>query len=118
MRTFLKQFYGVGMISHPVSDGVLDSSFQQTMMAGARPTYAAAAAWAGTDFRPDLPGFAGIPTLIIHGIADANVPIDATGRKAAEMIPHAQFIEYAGSPHGILATDKDRVAQDILAFLK
>lgn len=117
LQTFLKQFYGVGMISHPVSQGVLDASFYQAIMAGARPTYAAAEAWATTDFRPDLPAFEGVPTLIIHGTSDANVPIDATGRKAAQALPHATFIEFDGSPHGVFETDKDRLARDVVEFL-
>ncbi|WP_294173914.1 alpha/beta hydrolase [uncultured Sphingomonas sp.] len=117
LQTFLKQFYGVGIISHPVSQGVLDASFQQASMAGARPTYAAAQAWATTDFRPDLPAFQGVPTLIIHGSSDANVPAAGTGRKAAEAIRHAQYIEYDGSPHGLFETDKKRLARDVVEFL-
>jgi pimeloyl-ACP methyl ester carboxylesterase len=117
LQTFLKQFYGVGIISHPVSQGVLDASFQQASMAGARPTYAAAQAWATTDFRPDLRAFEGVPTLVIHGTSDANVPIDATARVVARVLPHAQLIEYDGSPHGVFETDKERLARDVTEFL-
>ena len=117
LQTFLKQFYGVGIISHPVSQGVLDASFHQASMAGARPTYAAAQAWATTDFRPDLRAFEGVPTLVIHGTADANVPIDAAARVVARTLPHAQLIEYDGSPHGLFETDKDRLARDVTEFL-
>lgn len=117
LQSFLKQFYGIGIISHPVSDGVLQASFQQAVMAGARPTYAAAEAWATTDFRPDLPAFQGVPTLIIHGSSDANVPAEGTGRKAAELIPHAEYVDYDGSPHGVLETDKERLAEDVVRFL-
>ncbi|GLR48056.1 alpha/beta fold hydrolase [Sphingomonas astaxanthinifaciens] len=117
LQTFLKQFYGVGFLEHPVSQGVLDAGFQQGMMSGARPFYAAAAAWAGTDFRPDLPAFEGVPTLILHGTSDKNVPIEGTGRKAAEALPHATLIEYDGSPHGIFETDKERFCKDVVEFL-
>jgi non-heme chloroperoxidase len=117
LKTFLQQFYGWGVLSRPVSEAVLDASFQQALMAGARSTYAAAEAWATTDFRPDLPAFQGVPTLIIHGGSDANVPAEGTGQKAAELIPHAQYIEYDGSPHGVLETDKERLANDVLGFL-
>lgn len=117
MKTFLQQFYGWGVLSRPVSEAVLDSGFQQAMMAGARPTYAAAAAWASTDFRPDLPAFDGVPTLIVHGTSDANVPIEGTGRKTKELIPHATLIEYDGSPHGIFETDKERFCKDVTEFL-
>jgi pimeloyl-ACP methyl ester carboxylesterase len=117
LQTFLKQFYGWGVLARPVSEGVLDAGFQQGMMSGARPFYAAAAAWAGTDFRPDLPAFEGIPVLILHGTSDANVPIEGTGRKLAEALPHATLIEYDGSPHGIFETDKERFAKDVVGFL-
>jgi pimeloyl-ACP methyl ester carboxylesterase len=117
LKTFLHQFYGWGVLSRPVSEAVLDASFQQALMAGARPTYAAAEAWATTDFRPDLRSFEGVPTLVIHGTADQNVPIDATGRAVAKALPHAQLIEYDGSPHGLFETDKQRLASDVVGFL-
>ena len=117
LQTFLKQFFGWGVLARPVSEGVLDASFHQSIMAGARSTYAAAKAWATTDFRPDLPAFEGVPTLIIHGTADVTVPFDATGKKAAEALPHAQLITYDGSPHGIFETDKERFCRDVVGFL-
>jgi pimeloyl-ACP methyl ester carboxylesterase len=117
LKTFLHQFYGWGVLKRPVSEGVIDAGFHQALMAGARPTYAAAKAWAMTDFRPDLPAFEGVPTLIVHGTSDANVPIEGTGRKVAEALPHATLIEYDGSPHGIFETDKDRFAADVVGFL-
>ncbi len=117
LKTFLHQFYGWGVLSRPVSEAVLDSSFHQALMAGARSTYAAAEAWANTDFRPDLRAFESVPTLVIHGTADANVPFDSTGKKVAEALPHARLITYEGSPHGVFETDKQRLAQDVVGFL-
>jgi pimeloyl-ACP methyl ester carboxylesterase len=117
LQTFLKQFYGWGVLARPVSEGVLDGSFQQAVMAGARSTYAAAQAWAGTDFRADLKAFESMPTLIIHGTADANVPFEGTGKKVAEALPQARLITYDGSPHGVFETDKERLATDVLNFL-
>ena len=116
-KGFFNDFYGVGFVSHPVSDEVLMDSWRQTMMAGLRPTLAAAQAFATTDFRPDLKSFAGVSTLVIHGTADKTVPIDATGRVVAREVEGAQFIEYDGSAHGLFATDKDRLIDDLLEFL-
>ena len=59
MHTFFKTFFGVGMVSSPVSDQVLMNAWRQAMMAGLRPTLAAAKAFAYTDFRPDLKSFDG-----------------------------------------------------------
>ena len=116
-QSFFKDFFGVGFVSQPVSDGVLMNAWRQAMMAGLRPTLAAAQAFATTDFRPDLKSFDGVPTLVIHGTSDKTVPIDATGRVVAEQVPGAQLIEYDGSAHGLFATDKNRLIDDLLSFL-
>ena len=113
---FFKDFYGVGTLTSPVSEEVLMNSWRQTMMAGLRPTLAAAKAFATTDFRPDLASFT-VPTLVIHGTADKTAPIDATGRVVAKQVPGAKLIEYDGSAHGLFGTDKDRLIEDLLSFL-
>ena len=89
MNTFFDTFFGVGFVSSPVSDQVLMNAWRQAMMAGLRPTIAAAKAFSYTDFRPDLQSFDGVPTLCIHGTADKTVPIDATGRVVAKQVPSA-----------------------------
>ncbi len=114
--SFAKDFFGVGVMAHPVSDAVLQDFFRQAMMAGLRPTLAAAQAFATTDFRGDLRHF-NMPTLVIHGTKDATVPIDATAREVQKAVPNAQLIEYDGSAHGLFATDKERLTADIRAFL-
>ena len=115
-KTFFRSFYGVGMIAHPVSEAVLEQSWQVAMQAGLRPTLGAAQAFATTDFRPDLAAFR-VPTLIIHGTGDATVPIEPTARAAAKAIPHARLIEYDGAPHGVFASHRERLTQDLLEFL-
>ena len=113
---FFKDFYGVGIISQPVSDELLEASRNTAMMAGLKPTLACAEAFATTDFRPDLAAFT-VPTLIIHGTADQTVPIDASAREAVKGIANATLVEYDGAPHGLFATHKDRLTSDLLAFL-
>jgi non-heme chloroperoxidase len=115
-RTFFDQFYGVGFITSPVSEETLDLSWNTAMQAGLKPTLACAEAFGTTDFRPDLASFT-VPTLVIHGTADQTVPIDATGRAVAKAVPNATLIEYDGAPHGLFATESDRLTQDLLAFL-
>jgi non-heme chloroperoxidase len=117
MHSFFKTFFGVGMVSSPVSDQVLMNAWRQAMMAGLRPTLAAAKAFSYTDFTPDLKSFEGVPTLCIHGTADKTVPIEATGEVVAKQVPSAKLIKYDGSPHGLFETDKDRFCDDLVAFL-
>ena len=114
---FFKDFYGVGLISQPVSDELLEWSRNTAMQASLKATLACAEAFATTDFRHDLSAFT-VPTLIIHGTADKTVPIAASARAAAAAIPDSTLIEYDGAPHGLLATHKERVAADLLEFLR
>ncbi len=115
--SFFKDFYGVGLVSHPTSNEHIQASWNVAMQAGLRPTLTCAKAFATTDFRPDLKAFH-CPTLIIHGTADKTVPIDAAGRAAAKGISQSTLIEYDGAPHGLFATEKERFTRDLLAFLK
>jgi non-heme chloroperoxidase len=114
--SFFKDFYGVGLLSQPISDEMLHLSWITAMQAGLRPTLAAAQAFATTDFRPDLASFR-VPTLIIHGTSDKTVPIDATGRAVARAVPHATLLEYDGEPHGVFATQTDRLTRDLIDFV-
>jgi non-heme chloroperoxidase len=115
-RTFFKSFFGVGVITSPVSDGVLDDAWRQAMLAGLKPTLACVRAFSETDFRPDLANFT-MPTLVIHGVEDQTVPIDLSGRMVAKAVPGARLIEYDDGPHGLFATHKQRLIADLMEFL-
>jgi non-heme chloroperoxidase len=117
LQTFAKTFYGVGIFSKPVSDGVLDATFAMAITGGQWPTLACLNAFATTDFRGDTAAFT-VPTLILHGTGDQTVPIDTSARTAAKLISGAQLIEYDGAPHGLLATHKSEVMRDLLDFLR
>ena len=115
-QTFMKQFLGVGFISSPVSSETVDWAWSQTNLGGLKPILACAQSFGHTDFRPDLAAFK-VPTLIVHGTSDQTVPIDATGRRAAEGIASSQLVEYEGAPHGLTITESDRFTNDLLTFL-
>lgn len=114
--TFFKEFYGVGLLSHPVSQEFLDWNAQVASQASLKATIDCVTSFSQTDFRPDLASF-NIPTLVIHGTSDKTVPIEVTSEVVKKALPHATFIEYDGEPHGILATQTDRLVDDLLKFL-
>ena len=116
LQTFAKTFYGVGIVSRPVSQGILDWSFVLAIMASPKATLDCVDAFGKTDFRPDLASFT-VPTLIIHGTSDQTVPIDISGRAAAKGIKGAKLIEYDGEPHGLFATAPDRLNADLKQFI-
>ncbi|MCM2503771.1 alpha/beta hydrolase [Aureimonas altamirensis] len=117
LQSFAKQFYGVGLVSRPVSQGILDWSFVLGVMASPKATIDCVDAFSRTDFRPDFPSFT-VPTLVIHGTGDDTVPIDLTGRAAAGAISGARLIEYEGEPHGLFATVPERLNADLIEFLR
>ena len=116
LADFATGFYGNSMLRKRVSPEVLDWTFNMAMLGSHRATIECVTACGLTDFRPDIAAFT-MPTLIIHGTADATVPIDSSGRVAARMIAGSKLIEYDDEPHGLTATAPDRINADLLAFL-
>ena len=67
------------------------------------------------DFRPDMQAFT-VPTLIIHGELDRNMPI-LCGQRTARAIAGSQFKIYEDAAHAIYVTHKDRLNRDLLEFI-
>ena len=116
LANFGAKFYGNGWLEKNVSAEMLQWSLQMAMTGSLQATLECARAFATTDFRDDMAAFT-MPTLIIHGTADQTVPIDASARVAARMINGSTLIEYDGEPHGLHATAKARLNEDLLAFV-
>lgn len=78
------------------------------------------AAFGRTDFRGDVQKVsdAGIPTLVIHGDADAIVPFEVSGKRSHESIEGAQLVLIEGGPHGLNATHPEEFNAALLDFLK
>ncbi|MEZ5906232.1 MAG: alpha/beta hydrolase [Geminicoccaceae bacterium] len=110
-------FFGFNRPGAVASQGMIDAFWLQGMMAGHKNAYDSIAAFSATDFTADLPKF-DRPTLILHGDDDQIVPIDASARASAKLVPHAKLVIYEGGPHGITDTHKDRLNADLLAFAR
>lgn len=112
---FGEQFFGVGMLNHPVSKPYLQYFRGLAEVALPRATQQCAIAFANTDFRADVQAV-NVPTLIIHGDADKTVPKAASGDRTAKMIPNAVYKVYEGAPHGLFYTERKRLNADIIDF--
>jgi non-heme chloroperoxidase len=110
-------FYGYNRPGAKPSQGIIDAWWMQGMMGGFKNTYDCIKAFSETDFTEDLRKIE-VPTLIVHGDDDQVVPIDAAGRASDKLIKNSKLVVYAGAPHGITDTHKDRLNEDLLAFLK
>jgi len=113
---FGKKFFGVNLISHPVSTPLLDYYRMLASVASPKATKQCAFAFYQTDFRTDLQTVK-VPTLIIHGDADQTVPMKASSDRTAEMISGSQYLVYKGAPHGLFYTHKDKLNQDLIQFV-
>ena len=117
LQGFNKDFYSIGVANHPVTEAYLNSSLNKAMDASVIATLECAKSFSSTDFRKDVPKI-NVPTLIIHGNDDKTVPIKATGEETSKLLPSAKFIVYEGAPHGLWFTEKEKLNQDLIDFLK
>lgn len=113
---FGKQFFGVTMINKPVSAPLLEYYRMLASFASPKATQECAKSFAYTDFRNDMRSI-NVPALIIHGDADKTVPIEPTSEQASKMLPESRLIRYEGAPHGLFYTEKERLNEDLIAFL-
>ncbi len=113
---FGRDFFGIGMLNHPVSAPLLEYYRMLASFASPIATQECAKSFAQTDFRQDMEAV-NVPTLIIHGDADKIVPIEMSGNKTAELISDNHYLVYDGAPHGLFYTHKEQLNQDILNFI-
>jgi non-heme chloroperoxidase len=86
-------------------------------MCGFPAAYFCIKAFSETDLTEDLERI-DVPTLILHGDDDQIVPIAASALRSVELVRNATLKVYEGAPHGMCATLKDRVNEDLLAFIE
>jgi non-heme chloroperoxidase len=110
-------FYGANRPGAKVSQGLRDSFWLQSVLAGFNAVYECVKAFSETDQTEDLKKF-DMPTLIIHGDDDQIVPIGASAMLSSKIVKNSTLKVYPGAPHGLTATHKDQVNADLLEFLK
>ena len=110
-------FYGYNRPGAKISEGVRESFWMQGMMAGMPAAYFCIKAFSETDLTEDLKRM-DVPTLILHGDDDQIVPIADSAMLSAKIVKGATLKIYKGAPHGMCTTDKDRVSEELLSFLR
>ena len=110
-------FFGYNRPGAKVSEGVRNSFWLQSMMAGFPAAYFCIKAFSETDQTEDLKKMA-VPTLIIQGDDDQIVPAAAASALQSKLIKGAELKIYKGAPHGLCTTRKDEVNADLLAFIQ
>lgn len=116
VSSFLDTFFAVDEnLGDRISEQALAAFRAVGAQASPLATVDAIPAWL-EDFRADVAAI-DVPTLILHGTADANVPIEHSSRRLRTLLPDAQYVELEGAPHGMLWTHADQVNEVLLPFV-
>lgn len=113
---FTKNFFAAGdrqdLISEP------ERLYARDIAAFASPkgTLDCISAFGRTDFRGDVTKI-DVPTLVLHGGADAIVPFEVSGKRSHEAIASSELVLVEGAPHGFNATHAEEFNAALLAFL-
>ena len=113
---FLKNFYKTDEnLGTRISEEALRNSWQLAANMSPYTSVWAVSTWFH-DWRADIDKI-DVPTLIMHGTGDLNVPIDITSRALAKLLPSATYIEIEGAPHGMPWTHGEEINKALLEFL-
>ena len=110
-------FYGYNREGAQVSEGVRESFWLQGMLAGIKGAYDCIREFSEVDYTEDLKKM-DIPTLIIHGDDDQIVPIEASAKLSAKLVPNAELKIYEGGSHSLGDTSREQLNKDLLEFAK
>ena len=114
---FTRAFFAAGERTDLVSEPQRLYARDIAAYASPKGTLDCITAFGRTDFRGDLEKIR-VPTLIIHGDADAIVPVEVSGRRAHEAIAGSELVVVEGGPHGLNVTHPAEFNRALLAVLR
>ncbi|TVT54649.1 alpha/beta hydrolase [Amycolatopsis rhizosphaerae] len=110
-------FFGAGLPGCEVSPGQQEWLLGMMTEASLKALVDCNKALTETDFRAEVAAIT-VPALIVHGDHDASTPLELTGERIADLVPHARFVVYENAPHGLFLTHREQLNEDLLAFAK
>jgi non-heme chloroperoxidase len=109
-------FYGYKRPGAKISEGVRESFWLQSMMAGFPPPILHQGLLGDRYHRG--PQEVRCTNAFLHGDDDQIVPIGAAAKLASKIVKNATLKVYPRAPHGMCTTHKDQVNADLLSFIK
>jgi peroxiredoxin len=116
-KEFGKNFYNYESLKEDrISDATLQLTWNLAMQGSRKATLDCVDSFGKTDFRADCKKF-DIPTLIVHGDEDQIVPLEASAKKAKELIKNSRLEVIKKAPHGLMMTHHEEFNSMLLEFL-
>ena len=113
---FTKNFFSANAVLK-VSEAERQKAIALCQMSDQAAALGCMKAFGTTDFRGDLTKVT-VPTLVIHGDADAIVPFEGSGKRTHKAIPQSQLSVIAGAPHGMNVSHAAEFNTALIAFLR
>ena len=113
---FTTQFFSVDGVLK-VSEAQRQEALALALQADKNAALQCMTAWGTTDFRDDLAKVT-VPTLVLHGDADATVPFEGSGARTHAAIPASELVVVPGAPHGLNVSHATEFNQALLQFLE
>jgi pimeloyl-ACP methyl ester carboxylesterase len=113
---FTKDFYSANGALQ-VTESQRSDAIALCHQSGERAALACMESFDTTDFRDDLTKVT-LPTLVIHGEADAIVPIEGSGQRTHRAVPHSKLVVVRGAPHGLNVSHTQAFNEALLSFLR
>lgn len=110
-------FFNFNRPNAKVSQGLIQSWYQQAMICGFKGAYDCIKVFSETDMTEDLKNI-DIPVLILHGDDDQVVPIQDSALEGIKLLKKGTLKVYPGGAHALPNTETQSVNEDLLNFLK
>lgn len=87
------------------------------MQGGIKGQYDCIREFSEVDYTEDLKAI-DVPTLIIHGDDDQIVPIEASGKRSAEIVKNATLKVFQGGSHGLAQIEPEKFNAVVHEFIR
>lgn len=116
LEQFIGWFYSTEEDGLQVSDDIREGALAIAKQSDPEAAVATILIWA-TDLRDDCRAI-DVPTLVIHGDGDINVPIAKSSERMGDYVPNSRLSVIEGGPHGANDSHAEQWHGDILTFLR
>jgi non-heme chloroperoxidase len=110
-------YFATQFPENSVSEEDVAWTFRDMQRASFRATFDCSRAQMEADWRDEMRSIT-VPTLLLHGNADASIPMGLSSSKSVELIAGSRLKVYENAGHGLYVTHRGQLSSDLLAFCR